>query len=67
MLLAYLGPETMYPVASILAAVTGVFMMFGRTVVHMGKSFVRKIWPFSRPKPAPVKPSQQSDPASSTP
>ena len=34
MLFAYLGPETMMPVASIVAAVVGVVMMFGRNVHH---------------------------------
>ena len=35
MLFAYIGPETMMPVASIIAAVTGVFMMFGRSILDV--------------------------------
>jgi hypothetical protein len=66
MLFAYLGPETMMPMASIFAAIAGVFMMFGRTVVQVAKNIFRRIWPFSRSKAAPAKPLQ-TDPAVSTP
>ncbi len=45
MLFAYIGPETMMPVASIIAAVAGVFMMFGHRVVHFGRNIVRRIRP----------------------
>ena len=45
MLFAYLGPETMMPVASIIAAVAGVFMMFGRNVVQIGRNVVRRSGP----------------------
>ena len=31
MLFAYIGPETMMPVTSVIVGVVGVFMMFGRT------------------------------------
>ena len=34
MLLAYFGPETMLPLASILATVVGVFLMLGRVSIH---------------------------------
>ncbi len=40
MLFAYFGPETMMPVASIIAAVGGVFMLFGRNVVSFGRKVV---------------------------
>jgi hypothetical protein len=45
MLFAYIGPETMMPVASVIAAVAGVFMMFGRNVVGFGRGLLRRIWP----------------------
>ena len=32
MLFAYFGPETMMPVGSVLVAVAGVVMMFGRSI-----------------------------------
>ena len=41
MLFSYIGPETMMPVASVIAAVAGVFMMFGRSVDRV------------RPRPGP--------------
>jgi hypothetical protein len=50
MLFAYLGPETMMPVASIVAAVAGVVMMFGRTIVSFGRNVVRRVWPGAGPK-----------------
>lgn len=55
MLFAYIGPETMMPVASVIAAVAGVFMMFGRSVVSFGRGLVRRVWPGSSRKP-PSKP-----------
>ncbi len=45
MLFAYIGPETMMPVASVIAATAGVFMMFGRNVVGFGRGLVRRVWP----------------------
>ncbi len=50
MLFAYIGPETMMPVASVIAAVTGVVLMFGRSVVQVGRNVFRGIWPKSKPK-----------------
>jgi hypothetical protein len=41
MILAYFGPETVMPLASIVAAVAGAAMMFGRNVVYMAKRIVR--------------------------
>ena len=38
MLFAYFGPETMMPVASVIAAGVGVVMMFGRNIVGFGRS-----------------------------
>jgi hypothetical protein len=50
MLFAYIGPETMYPVASIVAAATGVVMMFGRSILTFGRGLVRRVWPQSKRK-----------------
>jgi hypothetical protein len=50
MLFAYIGPETMMPVASVIAAVAGVFMMFGHKVVQFGRNIVRRIRPGSEKK-----------------
>jgi hypothetical protein len=50
MLFAYFGPETMWPVASVFAAVAGVVMMFGRSVVMSVRNLVRRIRPVSRRK-----------------
>lgn len=50
MLFSYIGPETMMPVASVLVAIGGVFMMFGRSVVGFGRGLVRRVWPGSAPK-----------------
>jgi hypothetical protein len=44
MVFAYFGPETMMPVASIIAAVAGVAMMFGRNLVHFFRSLYRRVW-----------------------
>src|SRR5271166_727562 len=43
MLFAYVGPETMLPLASILAGVVGVLLMFGRNVMMFGRKVVRGI------------------------
>ncbi len=51
MLFAYIGPETMMPVASIIAAVAGVFMMFGRNVMAIGRGIVRRVLPGAQRKP----------------
>ena len=45
MLFSYIGPETMMPVASIIAAVAGVFMMFGRSVTGFCRRMVRSLFP----------------------
>jgi hypothetical protein len=48
MLFAYFGPETMMPVASIIAAAAGVVMMFGRNILQFGRGVVRRVWPGAR-------------------
>jgi hypothetical protein len=50
MLFAYIGPETMMPVASVIAAVAGVVMMFGRNILLFGRNLVRRVRPASRRK-----------------
>ena len=51
MLFAYIGPETMMPVASMFAAGVAVVMIFGRNVATFGRKLVRRVWPWPRPKP----------------
>ncbi len=43
MLFAYVGPETMLPVASIVAGAVGVLLMFGRNVMMIGRRMVRNV------------------------
>jgi hypothetical protein len=50
MLFAYFGPETMMPVASVIAAAAGAVMMFGRSIVQFGRGVVRRVWPGPREK-----------------
>ena len=50
MLFAYIGPETMLPVASIVAAAVGVLMMFGRNVAMFARSLARWLRPQSKQK-----------------
>ena len=40
--LAYVGPETILPVTSVLAAIGGAFMMFGRYFKTLAVSYVRR-------------------------
>ena len=55
MLFAYLGPETVLPLTSVVAAVTGVVMMFGRNSVR----FVIRMFRGRGQSPEPVKPLAQ--------
>ncbi len=50
MLFAYFGPETMMPVASVIAAVGGVVLLFGRNALAFSRKLVRRVWPRSRGK-----------------
>lgn len=43
MLFAYFGPETVMPIASILAAVGGAFLMFGRNILYFFKRMFRGV------------------------
>jgi hypothetical protein len=49
MLFAYVAPETMMPVASVIAATAGFFMMFGRNALATCRRVVRRFR--RRPKP----------------
>jgi hypothetical protein len=42
-LFAYLGPETLLPLTSVIAGVVGAGLMFGRNVLTFGRRIVRKI------------------------
>lgn len=44
---AYIGPETMIPVTSILAAIVGVFLMFSRNLKLAGYTIARRIARFT--------------------
>ena len=50
MLFSYIGPETMLPVTSVIAAIMGGFMIFGRTVWNFSRRMVRRVWPGSKSK-----------------
>ncbi|MBI4761655.1 MAG: hypothetical protein ACOYYF_18385 [Chloroflexota bacterium] len=39
----YLGPETLMPLASILAAIAGFFLLFWRLIVKFAKTLYRKV------------------------
>jgi hypothetical protein len=51
MVFAYLGPETMLPMTSVVAGVAGVLMMFGRSSVRWIVGKFRSL--ASKPKAAP--------------
>lgn len=43
MLWAYIGPETMMPIASGVAAAVGVVLMFGRSIMLCFRGIARKL------------------------
>jgi hypothetical protein len=53
MLFAYVGPETMMPLASFVAAIVGVFLMFGRSLMLAARNLARKIRALTGRKPGP--------------
>jgi hypothetical protein len=65
MLFSYIGPETMMPVASVIAAAAGVFLMFGRSVMGFGRSLVRRVWPGSAKKSTKPVPEGVDQPVAS--
>lgn len=57
--LLYLGPDSILPLASILAAVAGFFLIFWRYIQKFIKKFVRWILR----KPAETPPAEMPEPA----
>jgi hypothetical protein len=47
-LFAYLGPDTMLPVASIVGVIVGMFLMFWRRLFYFARSAARRIWPLGK-------------------
>jgi hypothetical protein len=54
MFLAYLGPETMLPLTSIIAGSAGVVMMFGRRFWLFARSIIRRLSTASPVPPQPL-------------
>ncbi len=48
---AYLGPETMLPMTSLLAGAAGVVMMFGRSTLRWCKGMFRRLSGASKATP----------------
>ena len=42
-LFAYIGPETMLPLASVVMAAVGGVLMFGRNALAFGRNLVRRV------------------------
>jgi hypothetical protein len=58
-LLGYIGPETILPLASILAAIGGAFLVAGRSIVKLAKGCLAAVIPGSKHQEA----SQSEDAA----
>jgi hypothetical protein len=43
-LFAYFGPETLMPVASIIGAIGGIIMIFGRTISRLASRSIRSVF-----------------------
>ena len=54
--LAYLGPETMLPMTSIVAGIVGFVMMFGRNTLRLCSAAFRRLTSKSKPGPQPGAP-----------
>jgi hypothetical protein len=64
----YFGPEVVMPLASLLAAAVGVFLLAGRRTVRFTRTTVQKIrHRFKRPPPAPTSHTPSSDQAGGEP
>jgi hypothetical protein len=48
MIFAYFGPETMMPIASVIAASVGAVLLFGKNVLLFGRGLMRRLRPRSR-------------------
>jgi hypothetical protein len=53
MLFAYIGPEVMMPMASIITGIVGVFLMFGRNIGVFFRRAIRSVLPEPRRRPVP--------------
>ena len=58
-ILAYLGPETMLPMTSVVAGVAGVLMMFGRTSLRWVLRSLRTFAPVPRVRPETSRPPRR--------
>ena len=52
MMFAYFGPETVLPLASVVATILGVVMMFGRLSLHVAMAPFLWVWNKTRGKSA---------------
>jgi hypothetical protein len=52
-LFAYVGPETMLPIASVFTAAVGAVMLFGRSLMQFGRNLVRRARSTGKPKQVP--------------
>ena len=57
--LAYLGPETMLPMTSVIAGIVGFVMMFGRNTWRLCSSTFRRLTSKTGPDPKPGAPSRR--------
>jgi hypothetical protein len=48
MVFAYFGPETMMPIASVIAASVGAVLFFGKNVLLFGRGVLRRLRPGQR-------------------
>ncbi len=61
-ILGYLGPETMLPATSAVAALAGLAMMFGRNSARWALGLVRAVAGRPAPSPAPSRPHRRIAP-----
>lgn len=59
-MLAYLGPDTMLPLTSVIAGAVGVVLMFGRQIVVRLKDLARWVQQRLRGKPGSVQSALRS-------
>lgn len=58
MLFAYLGPDTVLPLTSVIAAIAGGVMMFGRGIVAKGRRILGRVTGRSLPAAGPSRRSE---------
>ena len=61
LLLAYLSPETLLPMTSVLAGGLGVILMFGRNIFRLITTVARKLLPTRIYSPIVTKPHVRID------